>query len=788
MSLPPRSICLQIAGAQHRSDFDRGIPRYVVEHTRAIHAAAAESIHSILLNPELPLTGNLDWLLGTGLLRWGSSAPGAHSQPRPSIYHVMCPFGGGASVDVIWPTWARRAGVATVVTLYDLIPLLFPDRYLGDPRLRAEYEARLNLVRHADRVLAISHSTAEDAIERLGIARDRIQVVHAGAGDHFQHMYASVEAAWVALRARFPAIRPGYMLYVGGFEFRKNLEGLIEGYAGLSAEQRDTHQLVITCRLTAEQAELLTDHATRLGLRTGELVLTGYVSDTELGALYRTCMLFVFASLYEGSGLPILEAMSCGAPVAASNTSSLPELLGDTEATFDPADPASIGECLAATIASPATLERLRTRSLDRSRGYTWERVAARSLEAYADVIPPTARRHGRRARIALVTPWPPDQSGVAVYNQRLASELIQLADVDVIVACAADHEAVSSRQLTLIGADRFPAAQTLRQYDRVVYCMGNSRFHGHVFDLLGGHPGVVVMHDVRLTGFYGWLAGRERPADPAGWLADRLRVSYGSRLGSGLTASHAPLWSQQHALGLYMTDEIQSLAQSIFVHSEFGRDVLALEADTARRQSPVDVLPFAMPAAACAPRGASSAAPLIVTLGVVSEVKGMAELISGFALFAASRPSARLVIAGPTDAAERARWGAYAAVHAPESDIEMTGHLSQARYAALIAAADAAVSLRLISNGEASASIADCLAAGLPTLVSDLGWPRELPAGTVSLLRPGATPLELAERLEALVSDVALRRSLSAAGLDHARANSFAAVARAYVRALELD
>jgi glycosyltransferase involved in cell wall biosynthesis len=168
--------------------------------------------------------------------------------------------------------------------------------------------------------------------------------------------------------------------------------------------------------------------------------------------------------------------------------------------------------------------------------------------------------------------------------------------------------------------------------------------------------------------------------------------------------------------------------------------------------------------------------------------VKGLADLISGFALFAVGRPSARLVIAGPIDAGERDRWSAYAAECAPEADIQITGHVSAGRYAGLIAAADVAVQLRLVSNGEASATIADCLAGGLPTLVSDLGWARELPADAVSRLRLGATVVELAERLEQLVSDPALHTSLSAGGLAHARANTFAKAARGYMEALELD
>lgn len=795
MRLPDGAVCLHAEGAQQRSHFDRGIPRYVVEQARALQLLAPASLHSVLLNPALPLTGNLDWLLGTGLLGWAASdrRVAGPPSPLPLVYHVMCPFSGATTLDQVWPRWARDAGVATVVTLYDLIPLIFADRYLHDPRQSAEYEARLGLIRSADQVLAISEATAHDAVEHLGVDTDRVHVIHAGASDHFADMYGSADAAWQALQPRLPAIRPGFMLYVGGFEFRKNLGGLIDGYARLAPELRARHQLVIACRLSPGQTAMLEDRAVRAGLRPGELVLSGYVSDTELGALYHACLLFVFASLYEGSGLPVLEAMSCGAPVAASNTSSLPELLGDLEATFDPHDPASIAACLTATITAPGTLERLRVRSRERCRGYTWTRVAECSIEAYKRAIERVGRRNVRRvrrARIALVTPWPPSRSGVADYNVRLARELADLADVDIVVGRTDEPLPAPAFDVRIVGAAEFRRADEVRQYDRVVYSMGNSEFHAHVLHLLRERPGVVVLHDVRLTGFYGWSAGHERPEDPDGWLAEQIGATYGSRLGSELADGRPPEWAAQHALGLYMTGEVQALAEAVFVHSRFARDVLALDRDMLGRRAPVGVLPFGMPPAhtpAAGRREMRKDAPVIVSLGVVHALKGIAELISGFAVFADRRPAARLVIAGPATAVQREQWTAYAAERAPEADIRITGHLSATRYAAVIEAADIAVQLRLMSNGEASATVADCLSAGLPTLVSDLGWARELPDGVVSRLPVGATPVDLARHLERLTSDDALRASLSSAGLDHARANDFAAVAKAYLAALEL-
>jgi glycosyltransferase involved in cell wall biosynthesis len=794
MSLPGRTLCLDAQGAQSPDHYDRGIARYVAEHVRALQRAQPESLHSVLLNPTLPLTGNVGRLIGDGLLGWATDD--TRVQPRPSpapaIYHVMSPFELKRTLDELWPAWARGSDVRTVVTLYDVIPLVFPEHYLRDAVVRTRYQTRAELVRRAHRVLAISQSTADDAAEHLGIEADRISVVGAGATEKFGPMYDSPAAAWDLLAARLGSIRPGYVLYVAGFEFRKNLERVIAAYGLLSPEVRSSHQLVIACRMLASESELMHTWAAAAGIDEGEVVMTGYVSDAELGALYHACTLFLFASIYEGSGLPMLEAMSCGAPVAASGTSTTSEILGDLEATFDPYDPAAIAECIASVIDSPPTMASLIERSRQRVALHTWDAVAERSLEAYERVIkehPTPARR--RRPRIALVTPWPPERSGIADYNLRLATELGKTVDVDIVVSAALDHYAPPLEQgVRLEPASSFRMAEALRQLDRVLYCMGNSSFHRHVYELMRERPGAVVAHDVRLTGFYGWFAGIERPEDPAGRLAERIDALYGARLPATFTNDGAPNWERQSAFGIYMTREIQQYAEQLFVHSRHALEVLALDRGALDRAVPVAVLPFGIPIADDTKARTARVvkhAPVIVSVGVVSEVKGLANLISAVALLASERKRLRLVVAGPGERVELHRWRSVAANLAPAVDIQITGHLSAEQYKQLLWEADVAVQLRTVSNGEASAAVADCLAAALPTVATDLGWASELPDDAVSLIAADASPTTLAERLEKLLADREARRSLSEGALAFARSYSFPRVAEAYLRSLEL-
>ena len=344
--------------------------------------------------------------------------------------------------------------------------------------------------------------------------------------------------------------------------------------------------------------------ADRAGLGPDEFVLTGRVSDFDLGALYRACTLFVFPSFYEGFGLPMLEAMSCGAPVAASATTTGPEVLGDLEGTFEPHDPDSIASCLAGILGSPEALERLRARSRRRVGEFTWRRVAERSIEGYERAVAGTARRRSRRPRIALVTPWPPERSWIADYNLRLAAELGRRVDVDVIVGGPVDlYAAPSARGVRLIEVREFEQFGDLLQHDRVLYCMGNSEFHGHVYELLRRRPGAVVLHDVRLTGFYRWYAGVERPEDPERAFAERVHAMYGDRLPAEATQGLAVAFDRQAALGIYMTRELQSHAEQCFVHSKFAREVLELD------RGPLDRAGAGLGAAVWAARRCASAA-----------------------------------------------------------------------------------------------------------------------------------------------------------------------------------
>ena len=174
-----------------------------------------------------------------------------------------------------------------------------------------------------------------------------------------------------------------FVMYTGGPDRRKNIDGLIKGWALLPAAIRRSHQLMVVCRLSDGHQASLRALAAQCGMSGDELILPGFVSDDDLLGLYNLAKLFVFPSWHEGFGLPVLEAMACGTAVLAANTSSLPEVVGWSDALFDPMDPAAIAAAMKRALTDDGFRASLGSHGLQRARLFSWEATARRALHAF---------------------------------------------------------------------------------------------------------------------------------------------------------------------------------------------------------------------------------------------------------------------------------------------------------------------------------------------------------------------------------------------------------------------
>ena len=302
------------------------------------------------------------------------------SLPRSGVFHVPSPL-EPSPLARVWPRRLRR--VPLVVTLHDLIPAIFPKENMPDAGVRRAYWTRLELARHAARVLSVSQATARDAKRLLGLRPERIAVTGGGVSPKFQPP-GDAEEARAEVQRRRSSIQSEYVVFTGGMDYRKNVPGLLTAYAALPRELRERYQLVIVGRLGLEDAAGgATQHADALGL-SGRVVLTGHVDDDELVLLYQAASLFVFPSRYEGFGLPVIEALACGAPAIVGRNSSLIELVEKDEALVDAGDPASIRDALARALGDSDLLDRLRNPSIREQ--FTWHRIAEETTRAYQQV------------------------------------------------------------------------------------------------------------------------------------------------------------------------------------------------------------------------------------------------------------------------------------------------------------------------------------------------------------------------------------------------------------------
>ncbi len=273
--------------------------------------------------------------------------------------------------------WGRHGAL---VTIYDLAVdrLGLPSRKLFGQRRSFLRTRRAAL--QATQVVTISEHSAADIVELFGVPREQIAIVSPAVGPEFSPADA---AAIAAVKARYGITRDAYVLSCGGSEPRKNIARLVEAF-GLATGLRDKMNLVVAGGMD-RGADAIRAAVERAGLES-TVVFPGHVQLEDLRALYSGCALFAFPSLYEGFGMPPLEAMACGAPVVCSDSSSLPEVVGDAALLVDPRSTAGWARALAQVANDAALRDDLRRRGALRAKTYSWEQSARVLLKVYVAV------------------------------------------------------------------------------------------------------------------------------------------------------------------------------------------------------------------------------------------------------------------------------------------------------------------------------------------------------------------------------------------------------------------
>lgn len=402
-------IVIDMQGAQTGSRF-RGIGRYTTALAQAMVRHCGDHEVILLLNgmfPEtiLPIREAFQGLLPKShILVWNAQGPVCTDDPenttrrhiaeairedfiirlKPDVLHITSFFEGFGdnAVHSIRRYESCPSGFFIAVTFYDVIPMIQKEIYLDpNPHFKKPYFEKIEQLKRADLLLSISDSSRREVIDHLGFHPENVVNISAAVDDSFRPFNFTKEDA-----LKFKAdlgIRDRFIMYSGATDDRKNHVGLISAYAMLSERMRETYQLVLIGGMPIDHRHYFESHIKKCGLSEDDVIIVGRVSDENMVRAYSICDLYVFPSWHEGFGLPALEAMSCGAPVIGSNTTSVPEVIGFERALFDPHSPRAIADKIQEALGDPVFLAELKKHACVQAAKFSWDESAKRAIQAF---------------------------------------------------------------------------------------------------------------------------------------------------------------------------------------------------------------------------------------------------------------------------------------------------------------------------------------------------------------------------------------------------------------------
>jgi glycosyltransferase involved in cell wall biosynthesis len=715
------------------------------------------------------------------------------SSLQPDLVLVPSLFEGFA--DDAATSVGRFCKVPTAVVLYGLTPPTNPALHLrsvpGYEAYYHHYHRKLDYLRKADLLLAVSDFSRREAIRELAIPPERIVTIGAAAASFFCKQEQLPIEGSSPLGAQFGLIRP-FLMGIERAGGDGNLEKLVEAFALLPTSLRSCFQLALVGTISSKHQEELRQLAGDRGLAGGEVVMTGHATDEELRTLYSSCSLFIFPALRAGFASTLLEAMACGAPVLAANSSSVPEIVNRRDLLFDPLDAGEMSAKMAWVLANEDLRSELSMDSAKRSAELSWEKCAHLATTALEELqrglvaCPPVPKAHSvKRKRLAFISPLPPEKTGVATYSAALLPELLRHYEIEVITPRSEVGSSWVASNCTVRSPEWF--RQNAGRFDRTLYQFGNSPYHSYMFDLLDLHPGVVVLHDFFLSSVQ--AHDEDTKYRPVAWTKELL-------LAHGYCAVAERLKDPPQAMLRYPCNlSAVRHAQGVIVHSMHTKQLASFwygsEVADSWRVIPhlVQQRSDSRPDRSQSKRalGLPEGAFLVCSFGVLNPNKHNELLIKAWEVSAlADDPNAWLIFVGEADNEYGQAVIASARASRAADRIRITGWTSGDEYHRYLGAADLAVQLRTNSRGETSGAIWDCMSYGLPILANAHGSIAELPEGSVLMLPDVVELTELTAELERLRQDEFLRRSLGRRALEECLKWSPRHCADLYAEAIE--
>lgn len=626
------------------------------------------------------------------------------------IFYITSPF--EAKMVAYDKEWFQ--GVVTVATVYDIIPFVMRDIYLKEKECSENYMQRVEMLRWVDKCLVISQSVKDDMISYLNFSEEKIHVIYAAGDPNVFYKKALPEIQIKEIQKKFH-INDKFIMCTGGDDARKNLDALIRAYAKMQADVKKDYQLVIVCKLSKESVEKYNRLIRDLQVES-RVILTNFVTKEELVNLYNLAELMVFPSLYEGFGLPIVEAWMCGTPVLTSNNSSLREIGKDAAVLVEADSVFSIANGIENTLLK-SDLKELAKKGEERVKLFCWEKVAKNTMQVIKNLEKhPAKERKCNVKKIAMFTPLPPQQSGISDYSVDILSQINSFFEVDVYI----------DKYETDVEIDRvhiYPFTQFEKkhnEYERIIYQVGNSLFHEYMFPFIKKYPGIVVLHDVNLKEVVTAMCSSEK--------------GYEENLRKYLKEEHNVNEIEQESFmpdgeNFEINGFVTNYAKRIIVHSEYAKRRL-LEKEVNRD---VVVVPlyslidkvnnYERSREEC---GFGNSEVVFGVFGHVHPNKRVLQILPAFAKVHERFPQSKLYFVGKNVLNEAFNYRIKEC--GIEDSVVVTGYTTLEEFETYMSAVDVCMNLRYPYNGESSASFARLLGKGKCTVVNRIGSFAEVP------------------------------------------------------------
>lgn len=773
-------IVIDMQGAQ-AENHSRGIGRYTLAITKAMLRNSKSHEIIIVLNDAFPDSANhireifSKSLHSKNIRVWSPITPSAYidncniarrkmnetmwiaylDSLKPDVLFLPSLFEGFADDAVTFVN--DESNYITVILLHDLIPYIHQDHYLKNSLVRDWYMEKFDLLKKSSLLLANSESTKLEGIKYLGFPSERSINIYADAEEHFKII--DVNADDLLRISENYGINKKFIMYTSGIDFRKNIEALIRSYGLLPKKIRQNYQLAIVCSVNDANRNHLISLAQAHGLRDGELILTGFVPEEDLIYLYNCCSLFVFPSWHEGFGLPVLEAMRCGVPVITSNLSSLPEVVGIEEATFDPHSDEAIASLMHRALTDESYRKRLISNAKKQSAKFSWDDSAQRAILAMEEAWDENNRRHlanpikKLKPKLAYVSPLPPERSGISYYSSELLPVLADHYQIEVIVVKDRISDPWIQTHCYVRTVEWF--LENARSFDRVIYHFGNSHFHQHMFGMLQAVPGVVVLHDFYLSGIAKYM---QATGYAPGFFTQALYHSHGY----AALQHMAKVKNINDIIFEYPTSRaVLENSVGTIVHS--SNSVLLAKKYYNFDEASLHVIPhLRVPtseidhAVARQSLGFKEIDFVVCTFGLLGPTKLNDRLLRAWlASDLAQDKNCHLVFVGENDGGH---YGAELLSTIQKSScanrINITGWASKEIFETYLAAANIGVQLRTLSRGETSGTVLDCMNYELATIVNANGSMADLNDSLVWMLNDDFDDADLIDALEVLWRD----------------------------------